>query len=635
MRLKNLQAINFMTYENLNLDLDRSGTILILGENRDASKADSNGSGKSAIFDAICWALFGNTIRGEKGDAVVNKWVKKNCVVTLTFEEGGDTYKVIRHQKDKNHFKENDVELFKGDAALTLNSMSETQGLLEQIIGFDFATFRAFMPGAGVNAAQLTDKGIKELLENILQTESLSQAGALAKKKLETVSLEKSNLSSTLDKLTHHKESIQAALRELSELEKNFEDTKKAKIADLSNKKAELLAEIDGYKRHLASLKTLDIHSISEELECIRAALSESLEKEQDILDKFNKNARFLQSKRSEFATELRLLEKELKDFTELGPVCEACKQEIPHEHSHRLKSDLEARIAKLKKSLHAVDKVEKESLDKKNEAVEEVRKEQLSLAGKKKELEDKLAQIAKEDQERQRYVFMVSSREKDILEIAKEIETVSNSTFSASSSIEEKQEELSRICSEIQEAHSKLESINKVAESLTFWVNGFSTKGVRSYMLRHITPVLNEFVSKYASLLTDTEMTIRFETEKQLKNGTTKEDFNIIVEHKHGANSYAGSSAGERSRADLAIAMALGDLAGLRSAKTIPFRFLDEAFEKVDESGLDAIVTLLRAQEEEHGTIFVVTHNSDLKQYFDKTITVVKENGVSRILEA
>jgi len=77
---------------------------------------------------------------------------------------------------------------------------------------------------------------------------------------------------------------------------------------------------------------------------------------------------------------------------------------------------------------------------------------------------------------------------------------------------------------------------------------------------------------------------------------------------------------------------MALGELASLRAEKTIPFRFLDEPFESIDESGTEAIVTLLNQQKEKYNTVYVITHQDHFKQLFPKRLTMVKQNGISSL---
>jgi len=188
-KFSTLEIKNFGTIEDITLDLADRGLVLILGENKDAAKADSNGSGKSLLFDALCWCLWGSTVREIKGDEVVRRSANKNCKVTLTFSEGDNTYMVIRRQKDKEHHKPNDLEFFINTTNACGSSMAETQKRVDDAVGVDFFTFRAMMPGAGIRAAEMTDKAIKDLLEGLLQTDLLAKAQAVAKNRVKELEL--------------------------------------------------------------------------------------------------------------------------------------------------------------------------------------------------------------------------------------------------------------------------------------------------------------------------------------------------------------------------------------------------------------------------------------------------------------
>src|SRR5690606_20812091 len=96
-----LSIKNFMAVGAIEaLPLDDRGLILIQGENLDDSSQDSNGAGKSTIAEALCWALYGKTARGETGDAVVNDVAKKGTEVSIKLlDETGAVYRVSRYRK--------------------------------------------------------------------------------------------------------------------------------------------------------------------------------------------------------------------------------------------------------------------------------------------------------------------------------------------------------------------------------------------------------------------------------------------------------------------------------------------------------------------------------------------------------
>ena len=84
MKLKQLTIRNFMSIKKATLELDNAGLVLVQGINDDDSAFDSNGAGKSTVFEAITYALFERTIRGLKSDEIINEDMKRNCSVTLT-----------------------------------------------------------------------------------------------------------------------------------------------------------------------------------------------------------------------------------------------------------------------------------------------------------------------------------------------------------------------------------------------------------------------------------------------------------------------------------------------------------------------------------------------------------------------
>jgi DNA repair protein SbcC/Rad50 len=87
MRLLRLEARNFRSFAEIDLDLNASGVFAITGP---------NGAGKSTIFTAIEWALYGGD-RGAGSLGVAREGVKREeCQVTLEFEVGGRALRVTR-----------------------------------------------------------------------------------------------------------------------------------------------------------------------------------------------------------------------------------------------------------------------------------------------------------------------------------------------------------------------------------------------------------------------------------------------------------------------------------------------------------------------------------------------------------
>ncbi len=85
MILRKITLKNFLIHEDTQLEFSPNGITAIIGE---------NGSGKSSIIEAIQFAFFGDSDKGDRKDLV--KWGRKQAKVELEFETKDGLYKVIK-----------------------------------------------------------------------------------------------------------------------------------------------------------------------------------------------------------------------------------------------------------------------------------------------------------------------------------------------------------------------------------------------------------------------------------------------------------------------------------------------------------------------------------------------------------
>ncbi|MHA0033727.1 exonuclease SbcCD subunit SbcC [Deinococcus sp. PESE-13] len=121
------------------------------------------GSGKSSLLDAMTFALYGETARlGATGlDALISQG-ERTLSVALTFEAGGQTYRVTRTRGRKQ--ADNEVRLDRLDpdgewTGLSSGSQKDIAQRIEGVVGLDFDTFtRCVMLPQGQFAALLHGK---------------------------------------------------------------------------------------------------------------------------------------------------------------------------------------------------------------------------------------------------------------------------------------------------------------------------------------------------------------------------------------------------------------------------------------------------------------------------------------------
>ena len=135
---------NFRSYGNntTTLMLGKPGVTAITGKiiDKTTNGNTNNGVGKSTIAEALTWCLFDKSIAGVKVDELINNVNQRNMEVTVEFTKGGVSYVVSRYRK-LGKSKSNGVRLLIDGQDKTLDSVANTNVVIENIIGIPFDTF--------------------------------------------------------------------------------------------------------------------------------------------------------------------------------------------------------------------------------------------------------------------------------------------------------------------------------------------------------------------------------------------------------------------------------------------------------------------------------------------------------------
>lgn len=626
---------NFGTIEHIKLPLNTPGLILITGLNKDSPKADSNGAGKSLILDAVCWCLWGETVRGLASDEVVRRQIGKDCCVSLTVKEGGNTYVITRHRKDTRVDKPNDLRLFINGVEKG-KKMKNLQEIVNRIIGFDFDTFCVMMPGTGINAASLTDSKIKEILEKLLQTEQLTAAYTEAREKLKVVENELKLQTSTHQSILAQLSALDHEIAQLKELEQSFETKKAESVAAKQERIAEYLKDIATCDTEVQKISSLQgsIAHFKKELAVLQQEMVTVEKPAQARLKLWNAELQQHETAIRDIDRDLAALEKKQESLEKLGATCPTCESAITAEHILACKVELSQQKAAVTAPRSAKFAVTQELRKNIKMFTDATAKQVLELQGFVNMKSAAIAELQTALDQANSQAKLKARIERDLAREQAELAKTQNETHNFAQIFSEKAQKADALVQDACQCLNKQKELEKEQKVCNFWVEGFSPAGLRSYMLDYITPILNERASHYSEVLTSGEMKVTFTTKTTLKKGGEKDKFQILVEQKHGGDLYKATSKGEKARADLVIAMALGDLATFRTAKQLPWRFLDEPFENIDDAGNAAVVQLLNDQKSRYKTVFVVTHKLAFKQLFNQRITVVKENGISYLAD-
>ena len=160
-----------------------------------------------------------------------------------------------------------------------------------------------------------------------------------------------------------------------------------------------------------------------------------------------------------------------------------------------------------------------------------------------------------------------------------------------------------------IQAAHDKLDlAASEVA--LLGAVDGvLGLRGVRAHVLSAalsgVEAVANSWLSRIAG--PDLRLTLRPYSEKA--DGSVADSISLDIAGAGGGYGYRAASTGERRRIDVALLLALSEVAAAAVGAAPGTLWVDEVFDGLDEAGVRAVVDALDALSAERAVV-VITHN-------------------------
>jgi DNA repair exonuclease SbcCD ATPase subunit len=631
-----LRAINFLTLGDSGvLHLSGRGLNLLQGENIDDTSASSNGAGKSSIPDALCWALFGTTARGESGDAVVNELAKKDCQVMVVLRDGAVDYTITRHRKHKTH--KNTTIVTTGTTDLTKGTEKETQAEIERILGCSYEVFKASIYAGQEEMPDLpkmTDKQLKMLIEQAAGVERLERAYAIAGARLNAARSESSRLAADALRLKDELHATEVAIETTKLKHASFETQRATDIAARKEQASQLAARagaavfaIKNMGEDALLAERDEIQKQAEAYDVKRAHLKEA----EDALGDAKHRAAMGVAELVRLTKEARAARTRFDNAADqLKHPCKACGK--PHTEDEldklkeHLKDGLKAAVALAEKA-----SIELPGLDQaQTEANAEVQKRQAlvpdptALLGRSSEVNAELNRI---------HAAKIAAR--DDVNAAKAAREKADQLLSApnpyQAMLESQQAGLEKGTKRQQELKGELEQAMAQVGVATAVAKVYSPAGVRAHILDTVTPFLNDRTADYLGVLGDGNISAVWTTLSRTAKGELRESFKIEVEHAKGGKTFGLLSGGEKRKVRLACMLALQDLVASRATKPLNLMVLDEIDDALDEAGLERLMTILEKKAREKGTLIMISHNS-LADWCDQISIVRKSGGISSL---
>jgi len=318
-KFKQLSIKNFLSYGEVPtiIDLDDTGTTLIVGEDLDntASGTGANGVGKTVWINALIYGLYGKPISNISLDNLVNNINKKNMEVIIEFEKDGNVCTVKRARKitgsgnyAKVFIRPSGTDLDENKHDKTPDSISNINDFIAELLGIPYelfvrivafaATHTPFLDLPVRHASQANQSDIMEELFRLTQlsvkAESLKVEIRDTKQSLEIKTLHNEHLEKEHER--HNKQLLSARNRvddweddrdvEVIALKKVLEDYEAVPIEEqekLYERVAELKITLAEEKEKQQTLETI-ITEISAEFTVSKSKLVVITESKERII---------------------------------------------------------------------------------------------------------------------------------------------------------------------------------------------------------------------------------------------------------------------------------------------------------------------------------------------------------------
>jgi DNA repair exonuclease SbcCD ATPase subunit len=645
LKFTKLTIENFMAITSAEFVLNDRGLVLIQGANLDDTSAMSNGAGKSSIFDALCWALYGVTARDEAGDAIINDKAGKGTRVVVEVNDNGHIYVIARHRKHKTHKNALIVShlaptLGAAWGDLTKGTDKLTQEVVDKILGCSLDVFVGSIYAGQERMPDLpgmTDKQLKILIEEASGVTVLEEAYSVARLRAGDAKTAAAGVVTKFDNIILARDRDEDNLKNAEAQHETWETERLARVAQETGfardfvqkvRDAEALIQAEPVKTELETrIKDLDdkIAAVGHEQQEL-ADHEKALATANAYTLGFQREMQRLAGKHQQMRADLTNIDHKV------GCPCDGCGREITQAEVAT------ARIAAVKAANAVADEHKAAKLalaDAQNNAQKLTEERDAFKASMtdlseattlRRDLQEKLNGV--ESLLREKESLVVRARQH--AERAKAIKVEKNphertiERFKAQ--IEEQGEQLVELADEKVKADTDVAHANAV-------VKVFSPAGVRAHIMDDVTPFLNQRTAHYLGTLSDGNITATWTTLVPNAKGELKEKFSIEVENTMGGKRFGLQSGGEKRKVRIACALALQDLVATRATKPIELFLGDEIDDALDEAGLERLMQVLEEKAKERGSVFVISHNS-LRDWIPQVIEIEKKAGETTVRE-
>ncbi len=614
---KELTLHNFMSFRDAHLSFRDDGFIRVTGINENPDdNATSNGAGKSSLWEALVWALTGETIRGTS--QIESLQGEDGTYVEIEFAIDKVPYQIIRA---KNHKKlKTSLQIFIDGKDCSGKGVRDSNKLLAEYLPDITPSLLGSVIVLGQGLPQKftnnSPSGRKEVLEKLSKSDFMIEdlKTRVTKRKMEISGLIRSHQDSIISitsKQSVLNSQISNAQTKLGTLNKSSLEEKLTLVSDQlmkaqskNNSLTEEFNNINSRREVLSQRQQHELQQHQEDLNNLDSKYSDSLSS--------------YQNQRNELVGRINSVNREITRIKNIKDICPTCGQKLQGIE----KPDPEPFIIEmtdLQKDLSNIDNIiagiNTEKNSEKSKLIESYNLSNSVTTHDLDTLKLKYSVLIKDQKNLASDINMMQS-EYNNLQAA--IASIDATIESLNSSIIHNQEELVTLSSELEYNNTQKD----IQQSHLDVISKFETalkRDFRGYLLTTIIDYISSRAKEYCNVI--------FETDK-ITFGLDGNNIEISYLDK----AYENLSGGEKQKIDLIIQFSIRDMLCNHLGFTSNILVLDEVFDGLDMFGCQKVLDVISAMTDVKN-IFIVTHRKDLSIPTDKEIVVIKNStGISEL---
>lgn len=598
---------SFSSRQTVNLSLV-PGLYFLKGENTVEPQLGSNGAGKSSVFAALCWVLYGRTANGLRNPDI-KPWVGKGVPKVSLRLWVDDNPRTITRAARTNGLSIDGEEVGPDEAA--------------KLIGLSFEAFTntLYLAQGAPLFFDRTPKEKLELFTEVLALERWEERSKRAGVKVRELEDLEREILGELGGLDIARKQNDQSIEHTKRLAEDWEEDKKAK----------------------AKSALTDIKKMEEELARSQAALDEATLKNEaawlklrEMRADVNALRSTADSARRQFTTEegrvagvereLRKLTTELKELDK-AKSCPTCGQPIVKKGLAKHKQELQEELEDLEG---------RKGFDRNTKILYE------GAIGALKNFE---AELAKAEAETDIWQSKINIVQPNVLQLKTAIAQLGDARNRAQTEENPHLETLSNLrrqksalAKQSEELEADIQKAQRQLERTKFWVKGF--KDVALYLIEEVLVELEAVTNAILGEVGLVGWEVRYALERETKSGTVQRGITVTMlppleKGRPSSIRWESWSGGEEQRLRIVGAVALSEVllrhAGVQSSLEV----FDEPAKYVSGAGVNDLCEYLKERARSHEkVIFLVDHLARESSLFAGTVTVKKTLQGSRIYQ-